>query len=88
VEEGDSVASVRKSLCVVIMASSSCASKRGCVNDPNTFSYICGCYVINKQKRTITPFVKYLYFAYFKIKSGDQAKKWAPHGLCETWQKI
>jgi hypothetical protein len=60
------------------MASSPGASRKGCVNDPNNFCYICGCYVIKKQKGNITPFVKNLYFAYFKIKLGDLDKKMGP----------
>jgi hypothetical protein len=71
-------ASVRKSLCVVILAGSSGTSRRGCVNDPKGFCYICGCCVIKKQKRNTTPLVKNLYLAYFKMKFGDQDKKWDP----------
>jgi hypothetical protein len=41
-------------------------------------------FVIYKQKRNITPFVKNLHFAYFKIQLGDQDKKWAPHVQCKT----
>jgi hypothetical protein len=51
------------------------APRRRCVNDPNSFLYTCDSYVIKKQKTNITPFVKHLYFAYFKIKLGDQNKK-------------
>jgi hypothetical protein len=45
---------------------------RGCVNSPNSFCYICGEYILKKQHRNITEFVKRVYFAYFGIKLGDQ----------------
>jgi hypothetical protein len=48
------------------------------------FRYVCGCYVIKKQERNFTPFIKNLCFAYFKMKLGDQDKKWDPHVVCKT----
>jgi hypothetical protein len=43
--------------------------------------------VTKQQKRNITPFVKRLYLAYFKMKLGDQDKKFAPHVVCKTCAK-
>jgi hypothetical protein len=60
------------------------ASRRGCFNDTNSFCYICGCYVIKKQERNITPFFKNMYFAHLKIKLGGQDKKLAPRVVCQT----
>ena len=68
-------ASVRKSLCVVTMAGSLGASKRCCVNNPNSFCYMRGCYVVKKQKRNTTTFVKNSYFTNLRIEVGDQDKK-------------
>ncbi|KAG7160044.1 hypothetical protein Hamer_G017501, partial [Homarus americanus] len=43
-------------------------SSRGCLNNPNVFCYICGCFVLQKQRQEITAFVKNAYFAYFGVK--------------------
>jgi hypothetical protein len=37
---------------------------------------------VKKQQRTISDFVKNVYFAYFGVKLGDQDKTWAPHKVC------
>ncbi|XP_049957523.1 uncharacterized protein LOC126474131 [Schistocerca serialis cubense] len=60
--------------------SSSC---RLCVNHLDEFCYICGEYVLQKNRKNITPFVKEAYLAYFGIKLGDQDKAWAPHKVCK-----
>lgn len=57
-------------------------SSRACVNNPDSFCYICGELVLKKQSRSITEFIKKVYFAYFGVKIGDQEKSWAPHGVC------
>lgn len=59
-------------------------ASRGCINNPNSFCYICGEYVVKKRQRNITDFVKKAYYAYFGMKLGDQEKKWAPHIVCHT----
>ena len=64
------------------MASTS--RRRQCSNDPNIFCYICGNFTLKTQRRNITDFVKRVYFAYFKVKLGDQDKHWAPHKVCKT----
>ena len=45
---------------------------------------ICGEYVMEKQKRNITEFVKRAYKVYFGMKLGDHDKSWAPHIVCKT----
>ena len=49
---------------------------------PNKFRYICGNFVVKKQHRNITDFVKKVYYAYFGIRVGDQDKPWAPKKVC------
>ncbi|CAH1114823.1 unnamed protein product [Psylliodes chrysocephalus] len=68
--------------------------RRYCLNNPNNFCYICGSYVVVKQRQTITSFVKNVYHAYFGVKIGNQDKSWAPHSVCSVcvkalrnWQK-
>ncbi|CAJ0962494.1 unnamed protein product [Ranitomeya imitator] len=53
-------------------------------NDPNIFCYICGNFTVKTQRRNITDFVKRVYFAFFKVKLGDQDKHWASHKVCKT----
>jgi hypothetical protein len=55
---------------------------RGCINRPHIFCYICGQFVIKKQKQNITDFVRKMYCAYFGMKVGDEDKSWAPHKVC------
>ena len=52
---------------------------RRCVNDPNTFCYICGEFTTKVQRRNMTPLVKKAYELYFQCHVGDQDKVWAPH---------
>jgi hypothetical protein len=47
---------------------------RGHLNSPDNFCYSCEDFVINKQQRNITEFVKKVYYAYFGVKLGDQGK--------------
>ncbi|GBN66353.1 hypothetical protein AVEN_161695-1 [Araneus ventricosus] len=55
---------------------------RGCVISPDNFCFICDEYTVKSQERNISDFVKKVYFAYFKLKLGDQDKPWAPHKVC------
>ena len=48
------------------------------------FCYICGSYVIGKQRQDINSFVRNVYYAYFGIRLGDEDKSWAPHKVCRT----
>lgn len=57
-------------------------SNRACKNSADNFCYICGEFMIKKQKRNITDFVKKVYLLYFGIRLGDQDKSWAPHKVC------
>ena len=57
-------------------------SRRACVNDPDSFCYICGQFTLKKQKRNINSKVKKAYKLYFGCELGDQDKKWAPHVCC------
>nr|CAH7748141.1 unnamed protein product [Callosobruchus chinensis] len=60
---------------------------RGCVISPNSFCYICGEFTIKSQQRNISDFVRKVYFAYFKLKLGDQDKPWAPHKVCRRCEE-
>ena len=59
-----------------------CYVSRGCANDPDIFCYICGNFVVESQRQNITSFVKNVYYAYFRVKLGDQDKTWTPHKVC------
>ena len=39
-----------------------------CKLHPDVFCYICGCFIVPKQRQNITDFVKKAYLAYFDIK--------------------
>ena len=60
------------------------SKRRGYVNDPDIFCYICGSFVPSVQRQNVTPYVKNVYYAYYGIMLGDQDKAWAPHRLCHT----
>ena len=59
-------------------------SSRTCVNDANAFWYTYGQFTIKGNHLAIDNFYKKAYFAYFKVKLGDQDKPWAPHYVCNT----
>jgi len=59
-------------------------SRRGCLNNPNKFCYICVEYCVEKYRKNITDFVKQAYLAYFGVALWDQDKSWAPHKVCKT----
>lgn len=62
-------------------------ARRGCVISPDSFCYVCGEYTVKSQQRNISEFVKKVYFAYFKLKLGDQDKTWAPHKVCRRCEE-
>ena len=64
-----------------MMASS---SRSKCINDPDSFCYVCSCFALLHQRRKISEFVRSAYKAYFDIPLGDQHKKWAPHTVCHN----
>jgi hypothetical protein len=51
---------------------------RKCVNDVDSFCYMCGDNTIKLLRNTITPLIKKTY----GCKIGDQDKPWAPHIVC------
>ena len=69
----------------LIMASS---IRHKCVNNPDAFCYVCGCYTLLRQKRNITSFVRRAYKDYFDVPLGDQDKKWAPHIVCHNCEEM
>ena len=54
------------------------SKRKGCVNGPNIFCYICGGFVSSVQRQNITPFVKNFYYAYFGIKLRDPRQSMSP----------
>lgn len=79
---------------IAIDLSKHAMASRGCVNDPNSFCYICGEFTVKKYQRALTPRLKELYKLYFGCGVGDQDKTWAPHVSCVrcsaglyTWSK-
>ena len=54
-----------------------------CVNDTDSFCYICGKLTSKTHRVRITPLVKKAYELYFGCKVGDQDKMWAPHICCK-----
>ena len=63
------------------------SGSRGCANDPHIFCYICGNFVVKSQRQNVTSFVKNVYYAYSRVKLGDQDKTWAPHKVCHCCVK-
>lgn len=59
------------------------SSRRCCVNNPNTFYYICGEYVVKKFRKPITDSVKKTYIDYFKIEMKALNKPWVPNIVCK-----
>ena len=68
------------------MASSS--RSRKCKNKADAFCYICGVSTFPRQGRNISLLVKRAYKAYFQVPLGDQDKKWAPHIVCHSCEKM
>lgn len=64
------------------------SSRHKCVNSPDSFCYICGCYTLVRQRRNITSFVRRAYQSYFEVPLGDQDKKWAPHIVCHNCEEM
>ena len=60
-------------------------SHRKRLNNPDSFCYICGSFIIPCQKTNISAFVEQAYFAYFKVKRGDQDKASVPHKVCKQY---
>ena len=60
------------------------ASRRPCVNHPDSFCYICGKFTPKSQTLNITSKVAIAYKHYFGCQVGDQDKSWAPHIRCRN----
>jgi hypothetical protein len=58
----------------VRMASGPGPSRRRCVNNPDCFCYVCGCYVIQRLKSNITSFVKKHIMLILKLNLGIRTK--------------
>lgn len=55
---------------------------RNCVNNVNSFCYVCGSFAIKSHRKKITLQIKKAYKLYFGCHLGDQDKSWAPHIVC------
>ena len=55
------------------------SKRRGCINEPDIFCYICGSSVPSVQQQNLN-----VYHVYFGIKLGDQDKAWSPHRVCRN----
>ena len=58
------------------------ASRRSCVNHPDSFCYICGKFTPKSQRQFITSKVTIADKYYFGCQVGDQDKSWAPDICC------
>ncbi|KAJ8722816.1 hypothetical protein PYW07_003996 [Mythimna separata] len=50
--------------------------RKPCLNDPNSFCFICGKFSLQKQRKKITEFVKTVYREYFGIPLVKRNKYW------------
>ena len=67
------------------ITSAPATSHRKRLNNPDSFCYICGSFIIPCQRTNISAFVEQTYFAYFKGKYGDQDKPSVPHKVCKQY---
>ena len=58
------------------------SSKRGCINHPDNFCYVCGEYTPPAHRVKLNSRIRYAYNHYFACQVGDQDKKWTPHICC------
>ena len=58
------------------------SSKRGCINHPDNFCYVCGEYTPPAHRVKLNSRIRYAYKHYFACQVGNQDKKWAPHICC------
>lgn len=59
-------------------------ASRKCLNDPNSFCYICSRFVFAKNVMKINEKIKIFYLAYFNISLINQDKSWVPHTACKS----
>ncbi|GBM81508.1 hypothetical protein AVEN_227764-1 [Araneus ventricosus] len=50
--------------------------------------FICGEYTVKSHQKSISDFLKKVYFAYFKSNLGDQDKPRAPHKVCSAISSV
>lgn len=53
-----------------------------CANDPDNFCYICGKYIIAKNRRTFNKLIEENYLQYFGIRVENLNEPWTPGILC------
>lgn len=57
---------------------------RRCVNNPNSFCYVCGEFTTSGNKKPICEFIKLTYMECFGFPIEDQNKTWVPHIICNS----
>jgi hypothetical protein len=57
---------------------------RQCLNQLDTFCYVCGELIFKSQRQNFFPLIKKCYEVYFGCKVSDQDKSWVPHICCAT----
>lgn len=55
-----------------------------CENNPDYFCYICGNYIVCKNKRKFTTALQEFYFQYFQMKVENLEENWTPNSICPT----
>lgn len=60
------------------------SNRRNCKTNANSIFYLCGEYVLTKQRNNITSFVKSVYNAYFGVPLGDHDKLRASQIVCRS----
>jgi hypothetical protein len=52
---------------------------RKCINHPNTLCHVCGSFIANAQRHTVTPDLQKLYQLHLGSPFGDKVKELAPN---------
>lgn len=55
-----------------------------CKNHPDKFCYVCGEFIITKQRNNITNVLQEAYFQYFGFAAAHLNKKWTPSVVCNS----
>ena len=61
---------------------------RNCLNQSDSFCYVCGEVIFISQRKTFIPMIKKCYELYFGCNVGDEEKSWTPHICCATCVRI
>lgn len=59
-----------------------------CLNPPESFCYICGCFIVSSQRLNVSDIVKRSNLTYLTIKVGGQNKSWARTIYANPMSKI